>query len=65
MFEYTCIDIRPTTNYNIILQGYILMCSTRNEQHPTVSADSSASFSLPALSANLSIKYIATALKIK
>ena len=41
------------------------MCSTRSEQQPTVSADSSASFSLPALRASLSIKYIATALKIK
>lgn len=47
---------------NINNSIYILMCSTRREQQPTVSADSSASFSLPALRASLSIKYIATAL---
>ena len=39
------------------------MCSTLREQQPTVSAASSASFSFPALSANLSMKYNATALK--
>ena len=39
------------------------MCSTLSEQQPTVSADSSGSFSLPALRASLSIKYSAVALR--
>ena len=58
-------SLKPKNDYKYSIENnpdFTLTCSTLSEQQPTVSAASSVSFSFPALKANLSIKYIATAL---
>lgn len=55
VFSYLIESLPRKSNF-IWLLGKVSMCCTLKEQHPTVSAYYSLSFSFPALKAKISIK---------